>query len=394
MSETLLYPHVRRAIVETPWAILESKLADIMEVVALRAAGITMSADEIQERIGAVRPRPRVRAGGDVAVLPLVGTISHRMGMLSQSSGGTSVEAFTRDFRALVNDPSVAAIVLDVDSPGGSVSGVDELASEIYGARGIKPITAVANSTIASAAYWIASAADEIVVSPSGEVGAIGVIAAHEDQSALYEKLGVKVSLITAGKYKGENNPFEPMTEEGRAAIQARVDEAYGMFISAVARHRGVPVGNVRSGFGEGRMVGAQDAVRMGLADRIATLDEVAAGFAGGALSSGSSAAMAASTTPTLTFEEQAAAALTAVQALQSRVQALTALRVGRPSPIAAGNVPLIQAHRDALLAVAEDYDALLALVPGEATAAPAQADPILLDFLVTEARRNGVELN
>lgn len=384
--------HILSAIYETPWAILPDKLSLILAVVHDHADGQRLSDDEIQARIGAAPPRARGRMAADVAVLPLVGTISHRMGMLAQSSGGTSVEAFTREFRALVADPSVSAIVLDVDSPGGSVSGVDELASEIRAARGTKPITAVANTMMASAAYWIASAADEIVITPSGQVGSIGIIAAHEDQSALYDKLGVKVSLITAGKYKAENNPFEPMTEEGRAAIQRRVDESYAAFTTAVSRNRGVPVETVRSGFGEGRMVSAKQAVKSGMADRIATLDAVLA--TAGRRRLATPAAASAADTPTLTFEDQSEAALTAVTALQSRVEALTALRAGRPSPVAAGNVPLIEAHRDAYLAIAVAYDALLAMVPRDTPPAREQADSLWLDFLAMEARRSGVTLN
>lgn len=392
MSENRSYPHIIAAIRDTPWAIVPAKLADIMAVVALRAAGVTLTAEEMQERIGAAAQRPKLRSNGDIAVLPLVGTISHRMGMLSQSSGGTSVEAFTREFRALVNDPSVAAIVLDVDSPGGSVSGIDELSSEIHRARGIKPISAVANSMAASAAYWIATAADEVVITPSGEVGSVGVIAAHEDQSGLYEQMGVKVSLVTAGKYKAENNPFEPITDEGRAAIQARVDDSYAMFTKALARNRGVPLETVRSGFGQGRIVGAREAVKLGMADRIATLDDVVATVGRRRLSA--PVAALAGDVPALTFEDQSEAALTAVTALQSRIEALTALRAGRPSPVAAGNVPLIEAHRDAYRAIAGAYDALLAMVPRDTTSAREQADHLLLDFLAMEARRYGVTLN
>lgn len=388
-AEALSYPRIRRAIVETPWAILPAKLADIMDVIAFRAAGGVLTAEEIEARLGAVTPRSRPQPRADVAVIPLVGTISHRMGMMAQSSGGTSVEAFTREFRAALADPQVAAIVLDVDSPGGSVSGIDEISTEIYRARGIKPITAIANTMMASAAYWIASAADELAITPSGEVGSIGVIAAHEDQSGLYDRMGVKVSLVTAGKYKAENNPFEPMTEEGRAAIQARVDESYVRFTRAVARNRGIAVDRVRSEFGEGRMVGAQEAVRRGMADRVATFDDVVTST--GRRGASQRTAAVAADVPSLTFEDQAEAALTAVHALQSRVEALTALRAGRPSPVAADNVPQIEAHRDAYLAIASAYDALLAAVPrpgrDQATTG------LLLDFLATEARRNGVEL-
>jgi signal peptide peptidase SppA len=159
------------------------------------------------------------------------------------------------------------------------VTGVDELSKMIYDARGSKPIVAVANHLMASAAYWIGTAADELVVTPSGEVGSIGVFAAHQDVSAAMEKEGVKTTLISAGKYKTEGNPFEPLTDEAHASIQARVDDYYSMFTKAVARNRGVNVADVRGGFGEGRVVGAQQAVSLGMADRVATLDDVISGL-------------------------------------------------------------------------------------------------------------------
>ncbi len=265
--------HVANYVMNTPWAILPSTLAMIMDLLRFYAAGNRFNAEEVRERIGAAS-RPSSRITGAVAVLPLVGVIAHRMDLMTETSGGTSVEGFTRGFRQALADPQVGAIVIDVDSPGGAVDGIDELSAEIYRARGQKPITAVANSLAASAAYWIATAADELVVTPSGEVGSIGVIAAHEDLSAAAEMKGVKVTLISAGKYKAEGNPFEALGDEGRGAIQERVDEYYEMFVRAVARNRGVGVAEVREGYGEGRVVGAKRAQALGMVDRVATLDE------------------------------------------------------------------------------------------------------------------------
>jgi signal peptide peptidase SppA len=268
------YRHVARMVAETPWALHPAKLQTILDLLAFRIRGGVLSAEEIRERIGAVS-RPESRTANSVAVLPLFGVISQRANLMSASSGGTSIERFTEAFRAALADPSVGAILLDVDSPGGGVFGVEELASEIYRARGTKPITAIANAQAASAAYWIASAAEELVVTPSGEVGSIGVYAAHTDLSAYYEREGIRTTLISAGKFKVEGNQYEPLAEEGRAAIQERVDDYYRAFTAAVARHRGVGVEVVRGGFGEGRMVGAQRAKAEGMVDRVATFDEV-----------------------------------------------------------------------------------------------------------------------
>lgn len=267
------YAHVINWVQSTPWAIHPAKLAAILDALAFLAAGGEYSAAEIQAIVGAA-PKPAGQGPKGIAVLPLRGTISHRAGMMSESSGGTSTERFASELRELVANPDISAIVLDVDSPGGAVTGVDELAAEIYSARNTKPIVAHVNSMAASAAYWLASAATEISVIPSGQVGSIGVFAAHQDRSGMYEQLGVKTTLITAGRFKTEGNPFEPLSEEARAAAQEKVDAYYGMFTRAVAKGRGVPVADVREGFGEGRMVLARDALEMGMVDRIETIDE------------------------------------------------------------------------------------------------------------------------
>lgn len=265
--------HVLQAFVESPWAILSSKLIVLGEIVIRHVNGEKLTAEEIEARIhGAARP-PERRVQS-VAVLPLFGTIFPRANMMTDVSGATSAERFGAQFAALVDDPSVGAIVLDVNSPGGQINGVPELTTQIFEARGKKPIVAVANHEAASAAYWIASAADELIVSPSGEVGSIGVFSVHQDISKYLENEGVNMTLIRAGKFKAEAHPYAPLNEEARAYLQNRVDDAYGWFVEAVARNRGVKTATVRDGFGEGRMVSAEQAVSLGMADRVATLEE------------------------------------------------------------------------------------------------------------------------
>jgi len=215
-----------------------------------------------------------IRAKGEIAVLPLFGPLTRRASMLTALFGGTSLEKWLAAFDKLVADSAVGAVVLDVDSPGGTVDGVPEAAEHIYKARGPKPIVAVANAWAASAAYWVASAADELIVTPSGEVGSIGVWLMHVDSSKHLEMLGEKVTVIAAGEHKAEWNPYEPLSEEAKEEGQRGVDHYYSMFASAVAKHRGVTPAKVRNGFGKGRMVRAQDALGEGMVDRIATLDQ------------------------------------------------------------------------------------------------------------------------
>jgi ClpP class serine protease len=146
---------------------------------------------------------------------------------------------------------------------------VPELADEIYAARSQKPITAFVDTMAASAAYWLASQATEVIITPSGRVGSIGVFGLHMDHSQELAKAGIFPTFIQAGKYKTEANPLQPLSDDAKAAWQARVEAMYGVFVRDVARGRGVTADAVRSEFGEGRMVDAKDAVTKGMADQI-----------------------------------------------------------------------------------------------------------------------------
>lgn len=267
---------VLRAVRSTPWAILPEKLDEIVALVEQHAEGVRFTAEEVQARIGAPQ-KSEPRVSGATAVLPLYGVLAQRANVMTEISGGTSTERFTAMFREFMADPSVDRIILDVDSPGGSVFGVSELAAEIRRARGRKPIIAVANSLAASAAYWIASQADQVVMTPGGLVGSIGVISVHTDMSKAEEMVGLKTTLVTAGKYKAEANEFEPLGEEARAEMQSRVDAYYGLFVNDVAAGRGVSVEQVRDSFGQGRVVTARAAKQLGMVDRVGTIDQVLA---------------------------------------------------------------------------------------------------------------------
>ena len=267
------YASIIRAVAERPWAIERSKAEEILAFLALKASGA-----DVDPVAAAVKMQPAaggVMRAGSVVVIPVLGTIAHRASWLENASGGTSTETISRQLRAALDDPSVQQIVLDVNSPGGSVSGVPELATEIRAARDEKKLLAIANASAASAAYWIASQATEFWVTPSGKVGSIGVFSMHEDISKALEAEGVSVSLISAGKHKVDGHPFGPLSDEARIAIQADVDAYYGMFTRDVAKGRGVTAAKVKGGFGEGRMVMADAAVSEGMADRVGTLDEM-----------------------------------------------------------------------------------------------------------------------
>lgn len=257
------------AIAQTPWAILPGVLSALLE--SARAGIAEAPADaSTPVRYSAAAPiAPSGRGARNVAVLPILGVLSQR----PRFFGGMSTEAIASVLRQMVADPSIGSIVLEVDSPGGSVGGVTELADVIHQARAQKKIVAVASSLMASAAYWAASAASEVVVTPSGEIGSIGVMAIHVDESRALEMAGLKITEIAAGRFKTEGSPFRPLSDEARKAIEKQVFGFYERFIHDVARGRGVLPSKVRDGFGEGRIVGAREAVTLGMADRVDTLE-------------------------------------------------------------------------------------------------------------------------
>jgi signal peptide peptidase SppA len=249
------------------WAIEESKLRAIEQVLRLKIAGETVDFQAAQ------RPKP-APPSASIAVIPITGTISHRMNMFSEFSGGTSTEALAASFREALQNPDVEAIVFDVDSPGGDVAGTMELAEEIFQARGKKRMMAVANSRAGSAALWLAVAADEFVAIPSAQVGSIGVFAVHEDRSELNAKVGIKPTYIRSSPEKTELSPDAPLADEALAHVQAQVNEVATVFRAFVAKARGVSTEDVVEKFGNGRMLLAKAAKRAGLVDRVATWDE------------------------------------------------------------------------------------------------------------------------
>lgn len=267
------YPQIMRAFRETAWAILPETFATLFEVLSLRAQGQQFTAEEIHARVGGREPRRDTMMAGPVAVLPIYGVLVPKADMFTEMSGGSSVERLQSEFMDAVEDENVSAIVLDVDSPGGSTDLITEFAATIRSARGSKPIVASVNPRAGSAAAWLAAQADEIAITRSGEIGSIGVFGIHENISKMLEAAGVEMTVIASSKEKVETLPFVEFSEEAKAAAQARVDEMYGMFVSDMAKGRRVSAATVRSDFGGGRMLSAANAVKVGLADRIEGLD-------------------------------------------------------------------------------------------------------------------------
>ncbi|WP_306600752.1 S49 family peptidase [Geothrix sp. 21YS21S-2] len=274
-------------LVYAPWAITPQMHAEVMGIYERHCRGEKIDIRGLEASLGrplANEPSPYCIEQG-VAILPIEGVIAKRMTLLSQISGGASSSYVGQQFSLALQDPNVKAIILAIDSPGGAVDGTQELASLIAGARGTKPVVAFTDGMMASAAYWIGSAADQLFISGDTTlVGSIGVITSHTDQSGAQAMKGMKTTPVTAGKYKAIAHEYAPLSEDGLAMLQGRVDALYTAFVNDVARNRCCDPETVLSDMADGRVFVGKQAIEAGLVDGVSTLDELIAQLSQGSM--------------------------------------------------------------------------------------------------------------
>lgn len=266
-----LLPHLAARLYGVPLAIHRPKLDVILAVLGPRIGLADLAAPSGFTPL----TRPAATQTPKVAVIPIHGTLVRRTVGLEAESGLTSYAGLTAQLDAALASPDVAAILLDVDSPGGESGGVFDLADRIRATSSIKPVWAVANDMAFSAAYALASAASKVFVSRTGGVGSIGVIAMHVDQSEKDAQDGVRYTAVFAGDRKNDLNPHEPISSEAHAFLKGEVNRVYGLFVETVARNRGIEASAVRDT--EAGLFFGQAAVAIGLADAIGTFDDALA---------------------------------------------------------------------------------------------------------------------
>ena len=222
--------------------------------------------------------KPSMIQGNGTYVLPIQGSMVHKGGFLDAMSGIQSYGQIESKIQEALDDNLVKSILLDMDSPGGTVAGAFDLHDYILSAKQKKPIYAISRDTMSSAAYLIGSACDKVYTTQTGSVGSIGVVAMHVDQSEANEKRGVKPTFIYAGKYKTAGNPHQALEGEALDYLQESVNDSYEMFVNAVAKARGIDPKVIRDT--EARVYRGEKAVAIGLADGVrsfeATLKELA----------------------------------------------------------------------------------------------------------------------
>ncbi|WP_313026801.1 S49 family peptidase [Brucella sp.] len=257
---------VLEAALSAPWLIVQQNLEDILGIAAREKEWTPEVLEKYRSR--PLERTERAARRGDVAILNIHGALFKRGNLFVDVCGAMSYEILNRDFQAALDDPSIKGIALYMDTPGGVASGCDEFAQSVFDARGKKPITAYVSGAACSAGYWIASAADKIVISESSMVGSIGVV-------MTIPKTGEKATEIVSSNAPAKRPDVE--TDEGRARIQQMVDDLETVFISAVARNRGVSEDTVKQKFGSGGVEIGAKAVALGMADKVGQFEQVLA---------------------------------------------------------------------------------------------------------------------
>ena len=268
-------PHLASRLYGTPLLLARAKLDVILSVLGERVNWPQSAPVELAAPL--VPKRPSIEAPIGIAVIPVVGSLVRRTLGLDPASGFTSYAEIAGLVDAALADPSVEGLVLDIDSPGGEAGGVFELGERIRAADAVKPVWAVASDSAFSAAYAIGCSASRLMVSRTGGVGSIGVIAMHVDQTARDAQQGYRYTPITAGDHKNDLSPHEKLGPAAHARLQAEVDRLYALFVNHVGAMRRLDADAVRAT--EAGLYFGEDAVAGGLADAVGSLDAVLAEF-------------------------------------------------------------------------------------------------------------------
>lgn len=258
------YDRIFAQLFGTPWLITEEWMHTII--------GIAMKENSFDPEALTARKAQyaknteRARLYRDVGVVPISGPIFPKSNMMTEYSGATSIQTVARDLQALVDNDDIERIILDVDSPGGHVTGINEMANMIRGHNAVKPITAYVSGTGASAAYWLSSAASEIVLDATSRVGSIGVVTAFPKSS------GDTIEIVNS---LSPNKRPDIESDEGKKVVVEQMDALAEVFINSVSDFRGVSVDTVKKDFGRGGILVGEKAVKAGMADRLGSFDQL-----------------------------------------------------------------------------------------------------------------------
>ena len=269
------FEFLAQRLFNTPLAIHPSKAEIVIAALSerlgiIRIDGASMSSFDELSRSG-LNPRCGYDLVEGVAIIPVQGTLVQKLGTLRPYSGMTGYDGIRMNLLSAIVDPDVKAVVFDINSPGGEVSGCFDLVDTIYSCRGEKPIWAILNESAYSAAYAIASATDHITVPRTGGTGSIGVIWMHMDMSQAIKDNGLNVTIVRHGDRKAETNPYGPLTKKALQSSQEDIDEVGKLFADTVARNRGISSDSILSL--QAATFQGQSGIEKGLADSVMAPD-------------------------------------------------------------------------------------------------------------------------
>jgi signal peptide peptidase SppA len=265
-------PYLASRLYGTPLLIARPKLEVILGVVARKMAGDTLATPPPTTLDVSMSGGFQILEG--IAVLPVLGTLVRRSSYIGAASGLTSYHDIEAMAEQAFADPEVRAVLLEIDSSGGEAGGVFDLAQRLrqLAQSSGKPLWAIADEAALSAAYAIACAADRLWLTRTAEVGSIGVVAVHVDESVADAKAGLNYTFLHAGAHKVDGHPHAPLPAPVAADIQADIDQLHDQFIALVAGFRRLTVEAIRDT--EARVYRGEAAIQTGLADQIGTRSE------------------------------------------------------------------------------------------------------------------------
>lgn len=269
---------IQKAVYNEPWMILPSMHEIIRTQLEQHMAGekaqMPMPDDEMPEDPEDEMP---MEEKANVAIINIEGIIGKRLGMLETMCGGCDVDLISEAIDVVMEDPNITDVIFYINSPGGTVCGVPELAQKIAGCGDKKRTWAMVDVLAASAAYYLASQCGTVVCTPSSELGSVGVYSIYLDESVALANAGIKVNAISAGKYKLTGASFKPMTDEERAMLQADVDKIYNAFKAAVTSKRPIDDEDL-----QGQVFDGETSVTKGFSDGLVnSMSELLAVIAG-----------------------------------------------------------------------------------------------------------------
>lgn len=394
---------------EIPWAIHEPALRTIVEISERRSPDPELlaqwkghaGASDPDLAALALRGGSRLEGTGSVtlrdgvAVLPVVGPIFRHANLMTDISGATSLSRLATDFAVAVASDQVSAIVLELNTPGGEITGLAEFAAAVRAATAVKPVVAFVDGLAASAGYWIAAAAGEIAVATSALLGSIGVVATYRDARQRDAKAGVTTHEVVSSQSPHKRS--DVATDEGRARAQALVDRLAADFVAAVADYRGVSGQDVTGKFGAGALLVGADAVAAGMAERVSSLETEISRLATSHRKGNPMTGTPATGTPAAAGT---AATLSAAELAQQYPEAVAALREearlsGLAAGLAEGKAAGAESERARILGIEAQtlagHEALIAKFKADGSTTPEQA---AVQVLAAEKAKHTAQLS